>query len=136
MKICVPKWWFAAMLLLDLGHANLALGADTQFISMKDVVADPQPYAGQKIRVTGFLRLEPEGNALYLSRDDFNKSAARHALWLDLTNAQLRSLSKLNNGRVIVEGTFSTNYMGHGGRWAGALRQVVRIRMWRMQRRR
>lgn len=87
------------------------------------------------MRVVGYLRLEFERNALYLNRDDFNNSVTKHALLLDLTNAQLRSSSKLNNGHVIVEGVFSANDIRHGGMWPGSLNPVVRLNMWRIHRR-
>jgi hypothetical protein len=135
MKPCVPKWRFAAVLLLSLAEANLARAADTQLVAMRDIFTDPPAFEGRKVRVAGFLGLDADGKALYMNRDDFNRSAAGHALRLDLTNAQLRSLSKLNNGRVLVEGTFSTNTNVDGTRWPGALKQVVRIRMWRNPRR-
>jgi hypothetical protein len=126
MKTRLPQRLFAAMLLLNLGGVPFAHAAATQPVSMQQVVAEPQRFDGQRIRVSGFLRLEFDRNALYLSRNDFNESVAAHALRLELSNSQLRSLGKLNNGRVSVEGTFAAK---KGGPWAGSLHRVAEIRM-------
>lgn len=127
----LAPWMMAALLALNFGFAQLAHAARPQTVPMQQLLADPQRFEGQRVRTTGFLRLEFEANALYLTRDDFNNTVMQHAVWLDLTNAQLRKLSKLNNGHVVVEGIFSAKYKGHGGKWAGALSHAAGVRMWR-----
>ena len=129
------RYFFAALLLLNLGFVNLAEAAEPQIVPMQQILADPQQFEGQRVRVTGFLRLEFEANALYLDRNDFNNSVIPHSLWLDLKDAQLRSLSKLNNGRVIVEGVFIAKGKGHAGMWPGSLTDGVHVHMWRIHRR-
>ena len=131
----IPTWLYAVLLMFNLGFAQLAHAASTQTVPMQQLLAEPQRFEGQRVRTTGFLRLEFEANALYLARDDFNNTTMQHAVWLDLTNAQLRRLGKLNNGHVVVEGVFSAQYKGHGGKWPGALRHVAGVRMWRKPRR-
>jgi hypothetical protein len=128
-------WMLAALLALNLGFAQPAHAAGAPTVTMQQLLAEPRRFEGQRVRTTGFLRLEFEANALYPTRDDFNNSVMRHAVWLDLTNAQLRRLGKLNNGHVVVEGTFTAQYMGQGGKWPGALRHVASVRMWRKPRR-
>jgi hypothetical protein len=125
----------AAVLALSCGFAQLALAAGSHTVPLQQLLADPQRFEGQRVRTTGFLRLEFEANALYLTRDDFNREMRQHAVWLDLSNAQLRKLGKLNNGHVVVDGVFSAQYKGHGGKWPGALRPVADVRMWRKPRR-
>jgi hypothetical protein len=117
--------------MINLGFAQLAHAAGAQTVTMQQLLAEPQRFEGQRVRTTGFLRLEFEANALYPTRDDFNNAAMEHAVWLDLSNAQLRRLGKLNNGHVVVEGEFSVQYKGHGGKWLGVLRHVAGVRMWR-----
>ena len=131
----LAPWMTAALLALNVGFAQLAHAAGPQTVPMQQLLAEPQRFEGQRVRTTGFLRLEFEANALYQTRDDFNNTVLQHAVWLDLTNAQLRSLSKLNNGHVVVEGVFSAQYKGHGGKWSRALRHVAGVRMWRKPRR-
>jgi hypothetical protein len=127
---------FGALLLSGFGLANVAniAHAETPVVPMSELIAEPQRFEGQKIRVVGFLRLEFEKNGLYLTREDYNNSATGHALWLDLKNAQLRSSSKLNHGHVIIEGRFGSPDKARGGKWGGALLQVTSLRMWRKPR--
>lgn len=122
-------WMMAALLALNAGFTQLAHAAGSQSVTMQQLLAEPQRFEGQRVRTTGFLRLEFEANALYQTRDDFNNTVMQHAVWLDLTNAQLRRLGKLNNGHVVVEGVFTAQYKGNGGKWPGALRPVADVRM-------
>lgn len=131
----LAPWMMAALLALNVGFVQLAHAAGLQTVPMQQLLSEPERFEGQRVRTIGFLRLEFEANALYPTRDDFNNAVMQHAVWLDLTNAQLRRLGKLNNGHVIVEGTFSAQYKGHGGKWPGALHPVTDVRMWRKPRR-
>ena len=126
----------AAMLLFNLGLASFAHAAEVPVVTMQELIAEPQQFEGQRVRVVGFLRLQFERNALYMARDDYNNSVVEHGLWLDLKNSQLRSSSKLNNGHVTVEGVFGPADKVHGDKWAGALKPVSSLRMWRKPRNR
>jgi hypothetical protein len=123
---------FAALMLSGLGLANVH--AETRVVPMNELIAEPQRFDGQTIRVVGFLRLEFEKNGLFLMREDYNNTVTEHALWLDLKNAQLRSSSKLNHGHVIIEGRFALADKARGGKWGGALTPVSSLRMWRKPR--
>jgi len=43
-------------------------------VSVVQLIANPQQYDGKQVRLIAFLNLEFEGNALYLHREDFDKS--------------------------------------------------------------
>ena len=131
----VRRYFLAALLLLNIGFAPQAHADAARTVPMQELLADPGKFEGQRVRVVGFLLLEFEQNALYPTRDDFNNSVTEHALFLELTNTQLRSSSKLNHGHVIVEGVFSAKNIGHGGMWTGSLKPVMRLQMWRKPRR-
>jgi hypothetical protein len=40
-------------------------------VSLIQLIANPESYDGKKVRIIGFLRLEFEGDALYLHQVDF-----------------------------------------------------------------
>jgi len=40
-------------------------------VSLIQLIANPQAYDGKTVRITGFLHLEFEGNAIYLHNEDF-----------------------------------------------------------------
>ncbi|MDL2358502.1 MAG: hypothetical protein QFF03_24905 [Pseudomonadota bacterium] len=121
----------AALLLLSLGMAGPAQAAAPRTLAMQELLAHPGNFAGQRVRVVGFLQLAFESNALYLTRADGDNAVTGHALLLELSNGQLRAASKLNHGHVVVDGVVRVADIGHGGKWIAALRPVTRVAMWR-----
>ena len=99
-------------------------------VSMIQLVANPQQYDGKPIRVIAFLNLEFEGNALYLHREDFDRSIVSNAVWISLEDDQVRTSRKLSGGYVLVEGIFSAKDRGHFGMFSGSIQQVTRIQGW------
>lgn len=100
---------------------------------MIQLIANPQKHDGARVRVTAFLNLEFEGNALYFHREDFEKSLLENAIWLELTDKQLLASTKLSGGYTLVEGTFSAKERGHFGSFSGSIRKVTRIQTWERQ---
>lgn len=99
-------------------------------VSMIQLIANPQQYDGKPIRVIAFLNLEFEGNALYLHREDFDRSIVSNAVWISLEDDQVRTSRKLSGGYVLVEGIFSAKDRGHFGMFSGSIQQVTRIQGW------
>jgi hypothetical protein len=103
-------------------------------VSMIQLIANPQQYDGTPIRLIAFLNLEFEGNALYLHREDFDKSLPSNAIWISLTDQQARGSKKLSGGYVLVEGIFSARDRGHFGMFSGSLQQINRLQSWERRR--
>lgn len=103
-------------------------------VSMVQLIADPKRFDGQTVRVIGYLNLEFEGNAVYLHREDFERSILQNGIWIELTEAQQKSSTKFNNGYVLVEGTFSASEKGHLDIWPGSLQRVSRVSNWSVDR--
>jgi hypothetical protein len=123
------KSLLAALLLMGLGCAGVASAAGVQTVPMRQLLAEPERYEGERVRVNGFLRLEFKAHALYLERNDYNTAVAKHSLKLELRDGQLRSLSRLNNGRVLIEGTFRRDPAGNEAAAPGALHHITSVRM-------
>lgn len=100
-------------------------------VSMIQLIANPQQYEGKPIRVIAFLNLEFEGNALYLHREDFDRSILSNAVWISLDKEQVCTSRKLSGGYVLVEGIFSAKDRGHFGMFSGSIQHVTRIQGWR-----
>jgi len=99
-------------------------------VSMIQLIANPQQYDGKPIRVIAFLNLEFEGNALYLHREDFDKSLLSNAVWISLDDLQIRTSKKFSGRYVLVEGVFSAKDRGHLGIFSGSIQQVTRLQSW------
>jgi hypothetical protein len=52
-------------------------------VTLVQLIANPEKFDGRLIRVIGFLRLEFEGDVLYLHREDFEKQLTENGLWLN-----------------------------------------------------
>ena len=56
-------------------------------ISIVQLLAQPEKYHGRKVQVIGFVHFEFEGNAVYLSREDFEYGLVTNGLWLTLSDS-------------------------------------------------
>ncbi len=72
------------------GHAQTAGyypkgGADTdaEDVSLIQLIANPQAYDNKRVRITGFLHLEFEGNVIYFHNEDFRYRLTKNGLWID-----------------------------------------------------
>lgn len=110
--------------------AASAKSTEIRDVSMIQLIANPEQYDGSPIRVIAFLNLEFEGTALYLHREDYEKSLASNAIWISLTDQQVNSSKKLSRGYVLVEGVFRAKDRGHLGMFSGSVERVTRIQSW------
>ncbi|MTW03882.1 hypothetical protein [Pseudoduganella ginsengisoli] len=104
--------------------------SELQDVSMIQLIANPQLYDGKPVRVMAFLNLEFEGNALYLHREDFDKSLLSNAVWISLDDQQIRASKKFSGGYVLVEGVFSAKDRGNFGIFPGSIQKVTRLQSW------
>src|SRR4051794_9260646 len=72
--------------------------------SFIQLIARPEAYDGKRIVVRGFVNLEFEGNALYLSEELRRYGNTRDAVWLDVTN--ISPPPRFRQGYALVEGMF------------------------------
>ena len=94
--------------------------------SLIQLIANPDRYDGKPVRVLGFLHVEFEGTALYLSRDDANYLITRNGLWISFERSP-GPKSPVNRKFVLIEGTFDKTLVGHMGSWSGGIRAIRRV---------
>jgi hypothetical protein len=120
----------AALFVLSLVASHTAMAVQPLDVSMIQLIATPEKYQGQRIRVLAFLRIEFEGDAVYLHKQDYEQAIYRNGLWIDLPNTI--SFSKnMSNQYVLVEGVFDGKRKGHLGLWSGTITNVTRLEPWR-----
>ena len=66
-----------------------------------------EKYEGILVTVSGFLRIEFEGDALYLHREDYERSLGSNAVSVGLSSQQAQALKKYDRQYVVVTGVFS-----------------------------
>jgi len=100
-------------------------------VTLVRLIANPETFDGKLIRVIGFLRLEFEGNVLYLHREDYENAILGDGIWVDVTLVIKKQSATLNMNYVLLEGIFSAGERGHLGMWSGTIKQVRRAQLWR-----
>ena len=115
-----------------IGLVAFATAASAQpvDVSLISLIATPREFDGKQVRVIGFARLEFEGNAIYLHREDYLQGVTKNGLWLDVEGVRKKSAASANNRYVIVEGVFSMTDKGHLGLWSGSIQKVTRMDPW------
>jgi len=100
-------------------------------VSLIQLIANPKSWDGKRVQVIGFLRLEFEGNALYLHREDYLYGITDNAVWISLPSKLTASQREgLSTRYVICEGVFRADDHGHLGLFSGVLGEINRIEPW------
>lgn len=122
----------AALVTAGLGLAPSAPlhAADASELSLIRLIATPEQYAGRRVRVIGYVQLQFESNAVYLSADDADHSITKNGLWLEVPEEMAAQADRYDGFICIIEGTFNASNHGHMGLWSGALEQLTRLDVW------
>lgn len=96
-----------------------------QSVPLAQLIANSKQYHGKRVRVVGFCHLEFEGNGLYIQGADYFHGVTKHAVWLEVEESP--EVLALNDGYVVVEGTFNAEQLGHLSMFSGFLGDVTRI---------
>jgi hypothetical protein len=106
--------------------------------SLIELIARPELYDGKRVRVIGFVNFEFEGNALYVSQEDWRQMITRNGVWVDPELALPTGIERdttspyyrPNRRYVLLEGKFHGGRGGHFGMWSGSIDSVSRIQAW------
>lgn len=94
-------------------------------VSIIQLIATPEKYDRKVVRVMGFLRLEFEGDAIYLHEDDYRHGISRNGLMV-VRNAKINEkANKLDRHYVVLEGTFDGSNRGNMGLNSGTITNVT-----------
>jgi hypothetical protein len=129
MKLIIPLCAIAVVLVAPMK------AEEPTDVTLVQLVANADKFDGKLIRVIGFLRLEFEGNVLYLHREDYENALLGNGIWVDVTPTMEKQRTALNMNYVLLEGVFGSHDRGHMGMWSGAIRQIRRAEVWRPARR-
>jgi hypothetical protein len=117
----------SALLVSSLSVMSRAVGqSPAESVSLIRLVANPDQYEGKLVQVTGFVRFEFEGTAIYLHREDFEKHIPANGLWLNLSKCGSLSGEAITIGYALVEGKFTGKRRGHMGLLSGELYDIRR----------
>ena len=117
-----------ALVLLILLPAIL-VAQQSASVSLIALIATPDRYHGKQVTVSGFMYLQRERNALYVTKSDFQHALFKNAIYLQISNEAFERIYPLNGCYVEVRGRFDGKNTGHVGAFSGelAVRQVVSV---------
>ena len=124
------KLFLAFQILFGILLAAPSKAEEPTNVTLVQLIANPEKFDGKLIRVIGFLRLEFEGNVLYLHREDYENSILGNGIWVEVTPQIEKETKTINMHYVIMEGIFSAKEHGHMGMWSGALKHIRRAQLW------
>jgi hypothetical protein len=102
--------------------------------ALQELISRPETFDGLPVQLLGFATLEPEGTALFTSRESWEHGFTRDGVWLVIPDSLRPSLTAELPGYVIVEGVFQADSSGHNGLFSGGIDQVRRLETWRFSR--
>jgi hypothetical protein len=95
------------------------------FLSMIDLIANPELFDGKKVMVQGYVHFEFEGDAIYFHKDDFLHGISRNALWLMVSTARAKELKDCQDSYALIRATFKAGIGGHNSMASGELHDIV-----------
>ena len=104
---------------------------DVTDVSIIQLIANPEKFNGEYVRLIGFVRLEFEGNAIYLHREDYEYGLTKNGIWLNITQDCCgNDPQEFDLKYVLVEGTFNAENYGHMGLFSGSIENIKRFEVW------
>jgi len=76
-------------------------------VSIIRLIACPEKYDGKRVTVRGFLRLGFEDIALYMHREDYERSLLANSIYVSLTEKQIEKFRKYDRQYVVITGVFT-----------------------------
>ena len=141
-QLILPAIFLLAVAFCETVRTNGGPPADTEkpgssprqplSVSMLQLIANPEAFDGKYVRVWGFVRIEFEGTAVYLHREDFEQSLMVNGLWLAVNDGVVGGSKeeKINNRYGLIEGQFNARNRGHLGLWSGTIEKITRMEPW------
>ena len=100
-----------------------------QVVSLINVIANPEKYDGKCVRLTGVLRVEFEGNALFLNQESYKNDIYVNAVTLTFhkhIKDFFGDISELNGKYLSIEGIFTNEDINQNGA-TGYLGDIYRL---------
>ena len=93
-------------------------------VSIIQLIASPEKYDGKIVHIIGFIKIEFEGNAIYLHEEDYKKHIYKNSIWLSIPK-EIYSLKKEISGKYgTIIGTFKAEPKGHFGMFSGTITNI------------
>lgn len=85
------------------------------FVSIIRLISMGNRYDGYVVQVRGYLHIEFEGNALFLTEEHFVHGLTKNAIWVDFPESMTGYMEHISGEYVIITGVYKDCAGGHGG---------------------
>lgn len=97
-------------------------------VSIIQLISNPEKYDGKFIDVTGFIKIEFEGTALYLHQEDYKNHIFNNSIWLNISKDKIYEFEKECSEKYgSITGTFKAELKGHFGAFSGTITNIKGI---------
>jgi hypothetical protein len=96
-------------------------------VSLIQLIANPTAFDGKRVLVKGYITLEFENQAIWLSELDAKHIITRNSLWLDVDDPVYANRARFHNRYGLVVGTFTARRHGHLSLFGGAIEKISRL---------
>ncbi len=119
--------------LVESGYSETPNSANqyAKDVTIIQLIATPEKYDGQLVRVIGVGNLEFEENCISLSMEDL-KYDVGNSIWIELGEKAIpyEEAQQYNGEYVIIEGIFDKDDCGHMDIFCGSIKNVSRYELW------
>ena len=120
---------------IGIGIFNVnANNKDITNVSIINLIATPEKYHHKKVRFEGVASIDPEHQAIYLSKNDADRFITKNSVRLLLNENDLIQYVNLNLNYVIIEGVFNAEFRGFADSYSGAIKKITRLELWTISR--
>ena len=99
-------------------------------VSILRVIANPKEFHGKRVQLMGFVHFEFEGDAIYLSKNDYQYGLDQNGIWLSIPKESMQKYREISDSYAVVDGTFNAESRGHMGSFAGSIENITLIKRW------
>jgi len=120
----------ARLFIFALSFSGYTSAEEPQLVSIIQLIATPEKFDGKRVAVMGYLRLEFEGNAIYIHKEDYERRIVKNGVWVSPLKGICEKPRSLNLKYVLLEGRFDANNNGHMGLNSGSIVDITRCQSW------
>jgi hypothetical protein len=116
--------------LAQQGYSQRNSTASAPVVSILQLISEPERFAGTTVTLIGFLRIENEGNLLYINKADYENVVLANTIWVDVTREMAEKRESINLKYVRITGTFNVGHKLKGGFSVGGLSDITNCEFW------
>ena len=135
LSTLLAVWWITHQTVSHGADETAKPGSSPQhplFISIIQLIANPDAFDGKHVVVSGYVCIEHEGTCVYLHREDSEQALIKNGLWLQVNDVAATGTkeAEVNKHYAMVAGRFNAKNQGHLRLCSGSLEQITRMQPW------